>query len=83
MNTIVRLVSVASLGCVGLASAVPAVANEKLPGSVYKAKYDAKRDQYCLKATGNAGLRTGTRIPLVECKTQAEWAVEGLKVARN
>ena len=83
MNTIARLITAASFGCAAIALAGPAAANEKLPQPAYKARYDAKLDRFCLSPTGANAQRTGTRIPLVECKTQTQWAAEGLKVARN
>ena len=83
MNIIARLVTAASFGCAILGAAGPAAANEKLPQPAYKARYDAKLDKFCISPTGTDAQRTGTRIPLVECKTQSQWAAEGLKVARN
>jgi hypothetical protein len=84
MTIFTRFVTAAAvLGCAILATAAPAFADEKLPTPTYKARYDAKHDKFCLQLTGAAAQRTGTRLPLIECKTQTQWAAEGLKVARN
>ena len=81
MKTIIHAAAAAALAC-GTLAALPAAANEKLPSPAYKAKYDAKTDTFCLRTT-DGPRQVGTRIPQVECKTQSQWAAEGLTVARK
>lgn len=82
MKTFVQMLASVVLASVVLA-ATPANATEKLPKPTYTGKYDAKTGRYCLspREGSSEAMRTGTRIQRVECKTQAEWAAEGLQVA--
>jgi len=81
MTAIARIGAAAVAWAAAAVTAAPARATEKLPTPAFQGRYDARTERYCLRPTGSDVQRTGTRIRLIECKTQKNWAAEGLKVA--
>ena len=64
------LIAAALLGTL----AVPALAAPASDDVKMKVTYDAKHDKYCISQAV-----TGQRIPVVTCRTKAEWVADGAK----
>ncbi|KQN07996.1 hypothetical protein ASE85_17365 [Sphingobium sp. Leaf26] len=59
------------------AAATPAFAQPQGRFGDAKVTYHAKTDRYCFRET-----RSGSRAPLVQCRTKADWAQNGLTISR-
>ncbi|MEG3165233.1 hypothetical protein U1701_11565 [Sphingomonas sp. PB2P19] len=77
------------------AAGTPAVAGDSPAASVtalapasagssprYVVRYDAKHDRYCVRERG-AGPITGSRLVPERCQSRADWAADGLTIARK
>lgn len=58
------------------AAATPAFAQPQGRFGDAKVTYQAKTDRYCFRET-----RSGSRAPLVQCRTKADWAQNGLTIS--
>lgn len=71
--------STAALAAI-LLSAAAAASPRGTETSGGRMTYDPATERYCLEAKQSA---TGTRLRTRECKTSAQWKVEGLTVSRK
>lgn len=68
------LIAAAALGAT--APAFAATTHDSEGGQV-KVTYDAKHDKYCV-----SDMVTGSRLPVKDCRTQQDWAKDGLVVSK-
>ncbi|WP_311267591.1 hypothetical protein [Sphingobium sp. WCS2017Hpa-17] len=77
MKTIAFAAAVVAATLAVSAAATPAFAQPQGRFGDTKVTYHAKTDRYCFRE-----IRNGSRAPLVQCRTKAEWAQNGLTISR-
>lgn len=84
MLSVSRLFTAAAAVSMVAAGAAPAFA-QAAPGTRHMlVKYQLVSGEYCFDTNPiDNGVTAASRMPNVECKTQAGWAQDGLTVARR
>lgn len=75
MKTIAFVAALAVATLTVSAAATPAFAAPQGAFQGAKVTYDQKTDRFCFRET-----ITGSRIPVTQCQTKAEWAQNGLTI---
>ncbi|MDO7835382.1 hypothetical protein Q4610_10020 [Sphingobium sp. HBC34] len=78
MKTIAFIAAVAIATVAVSAASAPAFAQATGQFGNAKVRHDAKTDRYCFSEA-----ITGSRVPLVQCRTKAQWAQAGLTITRK
>lgn len=64
------LILIAAIACGATAPVLAAQSDDEMRVRVI---YDAKRDKYCIDQSV-----TGSRLPVRDCRSRQEWALEGV-----
>ncbi|MCP1469992.1 hypothetical protein J3E64_001679 [Sphingobium sp. OAS761] len=78
MKTIAFAAAVVAATLAVSAAATPAFAQPEGTFRGARVTYDQKTDRYCFRETVS-----GSRIPMVECRSKQDWAQAGLTISRK
>jgi hypothetical protein len=83
MTSVSRLVPALAALSIGFVCVAPAFAQASAPVQHVRVYYQPASNSYCIDtAEMDAGATGVTRLPSFQCKSQAEWAQDGLTVSR-
>ncbi|MDH7638841.1 hypothetical protein [Sphingomonas oryzagri] len=83
MTSVSRLVPALAALSTAFVGVAPAFAQASAPVQHVRVYYQPASSTYCIDtAEMDAGATGVTRLPSFQCKSQAEWAQDGLTVSR-